>query len=130
MDVNDAAAFYFLSEPDAVPGGKRPSSRKGKGKEKLSPATYFPIVLLLTLLDRDPLLKSPAMMGGNDCTITRHSNSATCRLKELAVLAQPEASGSGTQPTAGATTTSEASALQPAPSNEQEGGLPRIDLRW
>jgi hypothetical protein len=127
MDVNDAAAFYFLSEPDALPGGKQPSSRKGKGEEKLSPTTYFP---LLTSLDRDPLLKSPAMIGRNDCAITRHSNSATYRLKELAVLGQPEASSSSTQPTAGATTTSEASALQPAPSNEQEGRLPRVNLRW
>lgn len=129
VNANDAAAFYFLSEQDALPGGKRPSSRKGKGKEKPSPTTHFPIVLLLTLLDRDSLLKSPAMMGMVAqllATVTR----PLAGLKEPAVLAQPEASGSGTQPTVDATTTSEAEAPQPAASDEREGMVQRILLRW
>lgn len=63
VNVNESAAYYFLSEQDVLPGAKRPSSRKGKGKEKPLPTTHFPVSLLLALLDREHLLKSPAMMA-------------------------------------------------------------------
>ena len=63
VNANESVAFYFLSKQDALPGGKRPSSRKSKSKEKPLPTTHFPIVLLLAPLDRDSLLKSPGMMG-------------------------------------------------------------------
>jgi E3 ubiquitin-protein ligase HUWE1 len=63
VNNNEAAAYYFLCEQDAHPATKRPASRKGKGKEKHLPATHFPVVLLLALLDRETLLRSPPMLG-------------------------------------------------------------------
>ena len=35
---------------------------KGKGKEKQAPQTQYPIVLLLSLLDRESLLKTPSIL--------------------------------------------------------------------
>lgn len=63
VNNNEAAAYFFLSEQDALPGLKRSTSRKGKGKEKVVPATHFPVVLLLALLDRETVLRSSPMMG-------------------------------------------------------------------
>ena len=55
------AVTYFLTEHEQPVGLKKPS-KKGKGKEKVLPQTKFPIVILLGLLDRVALLKTPGMM--------------------------------------------------------------------
>ena len=35
---------------------------KGKGKEKQAPQTHYPVVLLLSLLDRPSVLKTPSIV--------------------------------------------------------------------
>lgn len=60
--ANERSSLYFLTEHEIPAGMKRMSSRKGKGKEKHAPQTHFPVVLLLSLLDRPNILNSPAML--------------------------------------------------------------------
>ncbi|KAG9100760.1 hypothetical protein FS749_013057 [Ceratobasidium sp. UAMH 11750] len=60
--ANERSSLYFLTEHEIPVGMKRTSSRKGKGKEKHAPQTHFPVVLLLSLLDRPNILNSPAML--------------------------------------------------------------------
>lgn len=62
VTANDSSAAYFLSEQESSVNMRKSSSRKGKGKEKSLPQTHYPLVLLLSLLDRDGLLKSSPMM--------------------------------------------------------------------
>ena len=59
---NDVSSLFFLTEHELPAGLKRPTSKKGKGKEKQAPQSYYPIVLLLSLLDRQALLKTPSIM--------------------------------------------------------------------
>lgn len=59
---NVAAPLFFLTEHEAPANLKRTVSRKGKGKEKQAVQSHYPIVLLLGLLDRQSLLKTPAIM--------------------------------------------------------------------
>ena len=62
VGADTRAVKYFLIEQDQAVGLKKPSSKKGKGKDKHMPQTKFPIVILLGLLDRPFLIKSPGMM--------------------------------------------------------------------
>lgn len=59
---NELSSLFFLTEHELSIGLKRSISRKGKGKEKQAPQTQYPIVLLLGLLDRQSLLKTPSML--------------------------------------------------------------------
>ncbi|WVF67236.1 hypothetical protein IAT40_001984 [Kwoniella sp. CBS 6097] len=59
VNSNAAAVTYFLTEHEQ-PVGLRKQSKKGKGKP--IPQTKFPIVVLLGLLDRPLLAKTPGMM--------------------------------------------------------------------
>ncbi|ODN73426.1 hypothetical protein L202_07951 [Cryptococcus amylolentus CBS 6039] len=59
---NAHAASYFLSEHEQTAGLRKHSSKKSKGKEKSLPQTKFPIVILLGLLDRPVLAKTPGLM--------------------------------------------------------------------
>ncbi|WVQ94835.1 hypothetical protein IAU59_001918 [Kwoniella sp. CBS 9459] len=59
VSSNAAAVTYFLTEHEQ-PVGLRKQSKKGKGKP--IPQTKFPIVVLLGLLDRPLLAKTPGMM--------------------------------------------------------------------
>ena len=59
---NEASSLFFLTEHELPAGLRKSSSKKGKGKEKLAPQSHYPIVLLLSLLDRQTLLKTPAIM--------------------------------------------------------------------
>jgi E3 ubiquitin-protein ligase HUWE1 len=70
---NELASLFFLTEHE-LPVGLRRSSKKGKGKEKPIPQSHYPIVLLLSLLDRQSLLRTPAIMEsvvGLLATVTR-----------------------------------------------------------
>jgi E3 ubiquitin-protein ligase HUWE1 len=58
---NEQAALFFLTEQEIVVSSSRRSVKKGKGKEKAVSSTTFPIIVLLSLLDRPALLKSPSM---------------------------------------------------------------------
>ncbi|WVR09546.1 hypothetical protein IAU60_006615 [Kwoniella sp. DSM 27419] len=59
--TNSSAVTYFLTEHEQ-PVGLRKSTKQGKGKEKSIIQTKFPIVVLLGLLDRPLLAKTPNMM--------------------------------------------------------------------
>ncbi|ORY33382.1 hypothetical protein BCR39DRAFT_491673 [Naematelia encephala] len=59
---NSRAVEFFLTEHEQSAGLKKSTSKKGKGKEKVLPQTKFPIILLLSLLDRPLILKTPGML--------------------------------------------------------------------
>lgn len=60
--ANELSSLFFLTEHELPAGLKKHPSKKGKGKEKQAAQTHYPIVLLLGLLDRQSLLKTPATM--------------------------------------------------------------------
>lgn len=79
VSSNDQAPLFFLTEQEVVVGLNRRSSKKGKGKEKATPSTTYPIIVLLSLLDRPALLKTQSMMD----SLTQLLSTIT---KALAVL--------------------------------------------
>ncbi|EGN99872.1 hypothetical protein SERLA73DRAFT_88605 [Serpula lacrymans var. lacrymans S7.3] len=62
VSANELSSLFFLTEHELPVGLRKMSSKKGKGKEKQVPQTHYPIVLLLSLLDRHSLLKTPSNM--------------------------------------------------------------------
>ncbi|GAA6003447.1 E3 ubiquitin-protein ligase TOM1 [Rhodotorula paludigena] len=60
LAANDQTPLFFLTEQE-VHVSKR-HSKKGKGKEKAQPTTIYPVIVLLSLLERPAMLKTPAMM--------------------------------------------------------------------
>lgn len=62
VSANQPSTMFFLTEHEVPAGLKRSASRKGKGKEKQQQQTHYPIVLLLGLLDRHSLLRTPSIM--------------------------------------------------------------------
>lgn len=62
VSSNELASLFFLTEHELPAALKRNPSKKGKGKDKQASQTYFPIVLLLGLLDRPSLLKTSSLM--------------------------------------------------------------------
>lgn len=62
VNSSDHFPLFFLTEHELPVGLRRTGSKKGKGKEKQGAQTYYPIVLLLGLLDRQSLLKAPTIM--------------------------------------------------------------------
>ncbi|KAJ3900167.1 hypothetical protein F5879DRAFT_887267 [Lentinula edodes] len=74
VTANSSSSLFFLTEHELPAGLRRASSKKGKGKEKQIPQTHYPIVLLLGLLDRQSLLRTPSIMEsvvGLLATVTR-----------------------------------------------------------
>ncbi|KAJ7462340.1 hypothetical protein B0H11DRAFT_2175426 [Mycena galericulata] len=74
VSANELSSLFFLTEHEVPVGLRRTTSRKGKGKERQVPQTHYPIVLLLGLLDRQSLLKTPSIMEsvvGLLATVTR-----------------------------------------------------------
>ena len=62
VSANELSSLFFLTEHELPAGLKKMNAKKGKGKEKQAPQTHYPIVLLLGLLDRQSLLKTPSIM--------------------------------------------------------------------
>lgn len=62
VSANELSSLFFLSEHELPAGLRKVNTRKGKGKEKQAPQTHYPIVLLLGLLDRQSLLRTPSIM--------------------------------------------------------------------
>lgn len=60
--TNEASSVFFVTEQELPVGLRRSGSKKGKGKEKQAPQTYYPVVLLLSQLDRQALLRTPSLM--------------------------------------------------------------------
>ncbi|KAJ4483401.1 hypothetical protein J3R30DRAFT_3834848 [Lentinula aciculospora] len=90
VTANSSSSLFFLTEHELPAGLRRAPSKKGKGKEKQNPQTHYPIVLLLGLLDRQSLLRTPSIMEsvvGLLATVTRP-------IKEAKVQAQLQPSTS------------------------------------
>ena len=75
-------------------GLRRHSSKKGKGKEKQAAQTQYPIVLLLSLLDRQPLLKTPSVLE----LVVSLLDTVTRPLTGLKVPQKPEPTAVSTAP--------------------------------
>ncbi|PBK91673.1 hypothetical protein ARMGADRAFT_968529 [Armillaria gallica] len=74
VTANQMASLFFLTEHEVPAGLRRAASKKGKGKEKQMPQSHYPIVLLLGLLDRQSLLRTPSIVEsvvGLLATVTR-----------------------------------------------------------
>ncbi|KAG8835313.1 hypothetical protein FRC17_004095 [Serendipita sp. 399] len=95
VHANDAASMFFLTEQETTSNLHRTSSKKGKGKEKVTATTHYPFVQLLTLLERPGLLQqahSLDTISGLLCTVT----------KPLTALRLPEKQIPPASPPAGA----------------------------
>ncbi|KAH9894888.1 hypothetical protein C8Q73DRAFT_645187 [Cubamyces lactineus] len=62
VSSNELSSLFFLTEHELPVGLRRSASKKGKGKEKQAPQTHYPIVLLLSLLDRPSILRTPSIV--------------------------------------------------------------------
>lgn len=118
---NELSSLFFLTEHELPPGLRRAVSKKGKGKEKQMPQMHYPVVLLLGLLDRQPLLKTPSTMEsvvGLLATVTRPLVSIKdAKMKELDVKASAESPASARAAT---TTTTMEPHAEPRPQQETE----------
>jgi E3 ubiquitin-protein ligase HUWE1 len=99
VSSNELSSLFFLTEHELPPGLRRAVSKKGKGKEKQTPQMHYPVVLLLGLLDRQSLLKTPSTMEsvvGLLATVTRPLISIKdAKIKDLdAIASTSEPSGS------------------------------------
>ncbi|KXN90585.1 E3 ubiquitin-protein ligase ptr1, partial [Leucoagaricus sp. SymC.cos] len=87
VSSNELASLFFMTEHELPAGLRKVSGKKGKGKEKQAPQTHYPIVLLLGLLDRRSLIRTPAIMEslvGLLATVTKPL--ASLKPKEADVL--------------------------------------------
>lgn len=62
VETNELSSLFFLTEHELPVGLKKSAQKKGKGKDRQGPQSHYPIVLLLGLLDRHALLKTPSIM--------------------------------------------------------------------
>lgn len=89
VSANDLSSLFFLTEHELPFGLRKAVTKKGKGREKQIPQTHYPIVLLLGLLDRQSLLRTPAIMEAVVsllATVTRPLTSLKDREKTDKVL--------------------------------------------
>ncbi|RDB16805.1 E3 ubiquitin-protein ligase TOM1-like [Hypsizygus marmoreus] len=113
---NELSSLFFLTEHELPVGLRRTASKKGKGKEKQVPQTHYPIVLLLGLLDRQSLLRTPAIMEsvvGLLATVTRPLAS----LKDRKKPAEAEGSSSSIPAAPSAETSAPMEVTETAPSS-------------
>lgn len=106
VSSNELSSLFFLTEHEIPVGLRRGPSKKGKGKEKQLPQTHYPVVLLLSLLDRTPILKTSSIVESVVAllaTVTRPLTS----LKD---------SQKRDEPSTNTTTSTEVAASTPAPS--------------
>ena len=117
VDSNESSSLFFLTEHE-LPAALRKSSKKGKGKER---QTHYPIVSLLSLLDRESLLKASSItesIVGLLASVTRPLAS----LKEEKSENPPTPSSSQPQPPS-----SQQSTQEPQPqSTGKSVSLPRV----
>lgn len=114
VTANPLSSLFFLTEHELSAGLRRAASKKGKGKEKQQPQTHYPIVLLLGLLDRQSLLRTPSIMEsvvGVLATVTRPLTSIKDGKKQL----QLEPSSSATAPVAPTYHTTATAVVVPTP---------------
>lgn len=113
VSSNELSSLFFLTEHELPAGLRKSASKKGKGKEKQMPQTYYPIVLLLGLLDRQSLLRTPAIMESV--------------VGLLATVTRPLASIKDNKPTEPEASTS-TTGLPPAPSDNVEAAPTQTDI--
>ncbi|KAI0051234.1 hypothetical protein FA95DRAFT_1602906 [Auriscalpium vulgare] len=111
---NEASALFFLTEHELPAALRRSTSKKGKGKEKQASNLQYPIVLLLGLLDRESLLKTPSIMElvvSLLDTVTRPLAGLKDTQKELPASPSPAAlPPAGSQPSEGTADANQADA--------------------
>ncbi|KAI8368284.1 uncharacterized protein BYT42DRAFT_522115 [Radiomyces spectabilis] len=59
---NTQSLTYFLTENDSLANIKRSNSKKGKGKEKPTVPSKYPLLVLMSLLDRPVFINNSALM--------------------------------------------------------------------
>ncbi|KAF8973258.1 hypothetical protein BDZ97DRAFT_1912814 [Flammula alnicola] len=97
VSANELSSLFFLTEHDLPVGLRKSTTKKGKGKEKQSSQTHYPLVLLLNLLDRQSLLRTPAILEsvvGLLATVTRPLTS----LKDQSKSPEPESATTSQPP--------------------------------
>lgn len=103
VSANRQAVSYFLTEHE-LPVGLKKHSKKGKGKEKFLPQKQFPIVVLMSLLDRTELLKAPGMIESLTTLLAAVTKPLTAlqnwRQRVEKELSQPDKPAEGEEQTA------------------------------
>ncbi|KAI0360913.1 hypothetical protein OH77DRAFT_1558017 [Trametes cingulata] len=116
VSSNELSSLFFLTEHELPVGLRRSASKKGKGKEKQAPQTHYPIVLLLSLLDRPSILRTPSIVESVVAllaTVTRPLASLKNKIDETGESSKASSTPTTAQPATGA---SEQAATQaPAP---------------
>ncbi|TFK44714.1 hypothetical protein BDQ12DRAFT_730740 [Crucibulum laeve] len=124
VSSNELASLFFLTEHELPIGLRKAASKKGKGKEKQLPQIHYPIVLLLGLLDRQSLLRTPAIMEsvvGLLATVTRPLTSLKDKKtieQESSKLVPTEGAQSQGMPVSGSTEQIAPGSAPPAPATE------------
>ena len=97
--------------------------KKGKGKEKQTPQTHYPIVLLLSLLDRASILRTPSIVESVVsllATVTRPLSSLKDKDKKAEATPDTSAAGATAPPAPSAEPPTEAGGDQPSQVNESK----------
>ncbi|KAI0829944.1 hypothetical protein BC628DRAFT_1314795 [Trametes gibbosa] len=122
VSSNELSSLFFLTEHELPFGLRRSASKKGKGKEKQAPQTHFPIVLLLSLLDRPSILRTPSIVESVVAllaTVTRPLGGLKNKKEETGESNKPPTTPAVGQPTPGAS--------QPAAQPLAEGASPSTE---
>ncbi|KAI8081696.1 uncharacterized protein BX664DRAFT_376387, partial [Halteromyces radiatus] len=62
VSCNEQSLTYFLTENDCLAGLKRSSSKKGKNKDVNKPSSKYPLLVLMSLLDRPVFVDNTHLM--------------------------------------------------------------------
>ncbi|KIJ61312.1 hypothetical protein HYDPIDRAFT_31398 [Hydnomerulius pinastri MD-312] len=137
VTTNELSSLFFLTEHELPAGLRKVATKKGKGKEKQAPQTHYPIVLLLGLLDRQSLLRTPSNMDSVVAllsTVTKPLSSLTSEVPEAAseplapTSAESAPAPSTTPATPSAPTSTDAAPNQAsATAAPTEGEAPKAD---
>lgn len=128
---NEVSSVFFLTEHELPAGLRRTHSKKGKGKERQAPQTHYPIVLLLSLLDRPSLLKTPSLMESVVSLLALVTRPLVTLQNQKTSDAEKQASGSGAEAQSSEPTESSADpGTQAAPAPQGEAtGKPSFHIR-
>ena len=121
VGTNELSSLFFLTEHELPAGMKKNVTRKGKGKEKQAPQTYYPIVLLLGLLDRQTLLKTPSIMDSIAGLLDAVTRPLTSLKNDSKKKEEPTPSSSGT---------AQPGSSEAAPAPAAESAAPGMDLSF
>ena len=125
VSANERSSLFFLTEHELPAGLRRGASKKAKGKEKATAQTQYPVVLLLNLLDRQSLLKTPSILESLVSlldNVTRPLKS----LKDPKSVEKPEAAPASTSAAPPAQSSTSASAPDNAVPTPESSGPPGL----